>query len=288
VEFELPDDAETNANLEFAHFDYLLNDYMTLVGGKYILPFGDFYERLEPDWINKLVTNPLPHRHEVGLLPFSDLGAQIRGGFPLSLAEGVDFDYTIFAGNGPKFTSDKRGAAFEPTNNLDANKNKAVGARFGFRPLPFAWNMGRWKIGASTYNGTWDEKDHLWLHAWGIDSSYQKGPFDFRGEYISMLREMPGGNNEHREGWYTQAAYKLAHWAIPFIDRSELVFRYSRQNQPFSQEEDPPSFLRGQQYSFGYDYWLTPTTVWKLEYDYDLRRDQRNNDEIYTQFVVGF
>ena len=43
VEFELPDDVETNANLEFAHFDYLLNDYMTVVGGKYLLPFGDFY-----------------------------------------------------------------------------------------------------------------------------------------------------------------------------------------------------------------------------------------------------
>lgn len=287
LEFELPDDGETEANLEFAHFDYLLNDYATIVGGKYLLPFGDFYERVEPAWINKFVTSPLPFRHEVGLLPFNDVGAQIRGGVPLA-AEGVDFEYTLYASNGPRFVSDKRGAAFEAFNNLDINKNKAVGARFGLRPLPFSWDMGRWKIGVSTYNGTWDDKNNLWMNTWGLDSTYQKGPVELRGEYVNILRELPGSGNEHREGWYVQAAYKLARLAIPVLDRSELVFRYAKQNQPQSRDEDPPSFLRGQQYSFGYDYWITPSTVWKLEYDYDDRKDERNNHGIFTQFAVGF
>lgn len=288
LEAELPDDAETAVNLEYAHFSYLLNDYITILGGKYLLPFGEFNERLQPSWINKLVSTPLPFRHEVGLIPFSEIGAQVRGGIPLS-NDGVDLEYALYVANGPRFASEARGAAFEPTNNIDTNKNKAVGARIGFRPLPFSANLGRLKIGASTYHGKWDEHSNLWVHTWGIDSAYQAGPLELRGEYVNMLRELPGGaSSEHREGWYMQAAYKLSQLAVPFINRTELVFRYSQQRQPFDHDSEKREFVRGQQYSLGYNYWLTPSTVWKFEYDFDDKKGTRTNSELYTQFVVGF
>lgn len=288
VEFELAEQGETEVNLEYAQFNYLLNRYTTLVAGKYLLPFGEFIERIHPVWINKLATQPLPLREEGGLLPFSEIGAQVRGGISLAAEAGVDLDYTLFVANGPRFTSAERGAAVE-TNNIDTNRGKAFGVRLGLRPLPFSWQSGRWKIGASTYNGTWDDKDNRWIYTWGLDTTYQYGPWELRGEYLNLLRELPGAvGHEHREGWYLQGAYKLLRFAtVPILNRSELIFRYSRQNQPRNLEEEE-LFLRGSQYSIGYDYWLSPTVVWKLEYDFDERRDQPNNHEIFTQIAVGF
>lgn len=288
LEVELPDDAETEVNLEYAHFSYLLNDYITILGGKYLLPFGEYNERIQPPWINKLVSNPLLFRHEIGLIPFSEIGAQVRGGIPLS-NDGIDLEYALYVANGPRFTSEARGAALEAANNVDFNKNKAIGGRIGFRPLPFSSNLGRLKLGASTYHGKWDDKGDQWVHIWGVDSAYQTGPLELRGEYANMLRELPGGqSSEHREGWYVQAAYKLSQIALPFINRTELVFRYSQQRQPFDHDSEEREFVRGQQYSLGYNYWLTPSTVWKFEYDFDDKKGVRNNSELYTQFVVGF
>jgi hypothetical protein len=42
------------------------------------------------------------------------------------------------------------------------------------------------------------------------------------------------------------------------------------------------------QYSIGFDYWLTPSVAFKLEYDRDLPRGAPNDDEIHTQLAVGF
>jgi regulator of replication initiation timing len=288
AEFELSDDAETEVNLEFGQVDYLLNDYLTVVAGKYLLPFGDFYERIEPDWINKLVSTPLPFRHEDGLLPFNDVGVQLRGSLPLSLAEGTNLEYTLYVGNGPKYASDNRGATFEAANNVDLNDNKAFGARLGLRLLPISWHVGRLKLGASTYNGTWDSGDDRWLYAWGLDGVYQLGPWELRGEYLHTRRELSGSSDEIREGGYVQTSYKLAALPIPVLNRSELVFRYAAQHQPQNTDDDPPSFLRGRQYSFGYDYWLNPTTALKIEYDYDARKDESDTQEVFTEFVVGF
>src|SRR5581483_9120728 len=117
-EFELKDDGDTEVNLEYAQADIFLNDYATLVGGKFLLPFGEFIQQLHPAWINKLVSFPLPFQEneEGGLLPFSDVGAQVRGGTRLLRREGINLDYTIFVSNGPRFESDQVGARFVSNN----------------------------------------------------------------------------------------------------------------------------------------------------------------------------
>jgi len=48
------EETETSVDLEYAQVDYLLNDYMTVVAGKFLLPFGEFIERQHQVWINKL------------------------------------------------------------------------------------------------------------------------------------------------------------------------------------------------------------------------------------------
>jgi hypothetical protein len=290
LEVKLPEDAETEVNLEFAEADYLVNDYLTIAAGKFLLPFGEFIERLHPPWINKLVTHPLMFREgdEGGIMPFTNLGVQLRGAVGLGYGLGADIDYTAYIGNGPRFdTGDGEGAVGDPLtfNNNDVNRTKGFGARVGFRPLPFEWNAGRWRIGASTYDGKWDAKGDLWFTAWGLDSVYQYGDAELRGEYISTRRDLPGSLRDEREGYYIQTSYMLSQVAPSPFDRLELVARYSGQNQRQAPGGAAP---HPRQVSLGLDYWIAPSVVWKLEYDRDIPRDAPNNHEILSELAVGF
>ncbi len=290
LEVKLPSDAETEVNLEFAEASYLVNDYLTVSAGKFLLPFGDFIEHLHPPWINKLVTHPLPFREgdEGGILPFSQLGVQLRGGVPLRYGDGADLDYAVYVSNGPSYdTGDGEGAVGDPLtfNNEDLNRTKGYGARIGIRPLPLEWNAGRWRIGASTFDGAWDSKGDLWLTTWGIDSVYQYGAAELRGEYLSTHRELSGQSADEREGYYIQGSYMLSDVAPDPWNRLELVARYSGQNQrqaPEGQLSHP------RQVSLGLNYWITPSVVWKLEYDRDIPRDAPNNHEFLSQLAFGF
>ena len=287
-EFELEDDGGTEVNLEYAQADIFLNDYTTLVGGKFLLPFGEFIQQLHPAWINKLVSFPLPFQEdeEGGLLPFSDLGVQVRGGTRLLGREGTNLDYTLFVSNGPRFESDEVGARFE-SNNVDPNRGKGFGARLGLSHQPATSRFGNFKLAASTFDGTWDEKSDLWFTSWGVDALYRLEELELRGEYLQTRRDMPAPiARDRREGWYVQAAYKLARLQMPHLSRMELVARYSGLNQRAVTDEELLPHPR--QVAFGLDYWLTPSVVGKLEYDRDLPRDAPNDDVVRGQIAVGF
>src|SRR5436853_6459432 len=83
-------------------------------------------------------SRPLPFREgdEGGLLPFTELGVQLRGAIPLGYGDGTRAEYSLYVTNGPRFASDVRGAFFE-TNNTDQNRPKGYGARLGFELLPY-------------------------------------------------------------------------------------------------------------------------------------------------------
>ncbi len=290
VEFEVHN-TNTETGVEYAQVLAFLNDYMTLGVGKFLLPFGEFMERLEPKSVNKFVTNPLPYREgdEGGLLRIGEVGAQLRGAIPLGTAAGPQAEYALYVGNGPRFSSDERGAT--PDNNhTDYNGAKAWGARVGFRPFPFDWEVGRLKLGASTYNGVW--RSSRWLNAWGLDAAYQYEPFELRAEYIGTHREMGfGEKNDNRNGWYLQGGYKLNAVPVRFIDRSEVVVRLSGVNSPripgFADAEHP-FVKRPRQFSLGWDYHLNPSSMWKLEFDRDLPRGDKAGSQFLTQWVVRF
>jgi hypothetical protein len=286
LELGLNENGGTDVNLEYAQADVFLNDYVTLVGGKFLLPFGEFIQQLHPGWINKLVSFPLPFREneEGGLLPFSDVGVQLRGGAPLG-PEGVGLDYTVFVSNGPRFESEEVGALFQ-SNNVDGNKGKGFGARFVVRPLPVASGLGHLRLGASTYDGKWDG-GKLWFTSWGMDAAYQLNELELRGEYVQTRREMPEDiRRDFREGWYVQGAYKLARLQVPYLNRMELVARYSGVNQRAVTNEELLPHPR--QVALGLDYWITPSVVGKLEYDRELPRDAKNDHAVRAQIAVGF
>lgn len=287
-EFELKDDGDTEVNLEYAQTDIFLNDYATLVGGKFLLPFGEFIQQLHPAWINKLVSFPLPFQEneEGGLLPFSDVGAQVRGGTRLLGREGINLDYTLFVSNGPRFESDEVGARFV-SNNVDANRGKGFGARLALFHQPPTSRFGNLKLGASSYDGKWDDRNDRWFTSWGVDATYRLDELELRGEYLQTRRDMPAPiPRDRREGWYVQAAYKLARLQVPHLSRMEVIARYSGLNQRAVADEDLHSHPR--QMALGLNYWLTPSVVGKLEYDRDLPRDAANDHAVRGQIAVGF
>jgi hypothetical protein len=265
---------------------------MTVVAGKFLLPFGEFIERQHQVWINKLVSRPLPFREgdEGGLLPFSELGVQVRGGIPLGYGEGARAEYALYVTNGPRFASDERGAFFG-ANNTDQNRAKGYGARLGVELLPYDAGLGRLRLGASTFDGQWGVHDKLWFTSWGVDGVYQNGPLALRGEYLQTRRAMPTGiADDKREGWYFQAAYLLQALAVPYLDHTELIVRYSGQNQnALTADALAAGFLRNPRLvAVGLDYWLAPSVVWKLEYDRNLPAQARDSHALLTQFAVGF
>ena len=95
VEFEF-EDGNTTTNLEIAQASYLLNDYMTLGVGRFLNPMNYFVERQHMGWVNKFPDKPLAVYD--GLLPESDLGAQVRGVIPIGPTK---LEYGAFVANAP-------------------------------------------------------------------------------------------------------------------------------------------------------------------------------------------
>jgi len=63
-------------SLEYMEIDYIGNRYVTITAGRFLTPFNIFNERLYPNWIRNIQTDPL-------IFPFgtgSDNGLMLRGG----------------------------------------------------------------------------------------------------------------------------------------------------------------------------------------------------------------
>ena len=278
---------------------------MTVVGGLFDQPFGDWYEAQSPMWVNRFVTAPLPFGVEP-VVPPGELGIQLRGGMQWG-ALGQDFDYTVWGGNGPNFSSNVLGAAMSsPTAVAFSQTNgKSIGARFRIYPLPVDTKWGRLELGASTYNGKWNNGD--WFNSWGVDFNYFVGNLQTRGEWMSSYRQMPMGQaSDNRQGWYVQAGYFLSGVKVPglpdvinnYLRRFEPLVRYSGVNQRGVSTDDiqgatgvglggtqvglvPDFGINGspatyaphsREVALALDYWIAPSIVWQNEFDIELPR----------------
>jgi hypothetical protein len=320
LEVGLPASGETEVSLEYAQVDMFLNKYLELGFGKFLLPFGDFIEDVHPPWTNRFISHPVPYREDVGIVPFSDLGLQARGGIQWGV-EGQDVDYTAWVGNGPNFDFPLVGSAFADNNISTNTHSKSFGGRLRFYPFPVDSNFGRLELGVSTYDGKW--LDGLWFTSWGVDTNYILGNLEVRGAYVETHRQMPEQENaDNRQGWYVQAGYQLAGLNIsriidPFVHRLEPLVRYSGENQRAVIMDPDEPMLPGngmgvspsvmvphpRELALGLDYWIAPSMVWKVEFDMEfpesgglaltpdgmaMPASTPNDRAIMTQLAVGF
>jgi hypothetical protein len=169
----LPVGSKSDFELPVATAQLFLNDYLEINAGIFDQPFGDWLEDQSPLWVNRFITAPLLYGAEA-VVPPTDIGVQARGSLQWG-ALGQDLDYTAWIANGPSFDSALPtpvvGQSLNPQNNIALNTNgRAFGTRIRVYPLPLDAGLGRLELGASTYDGKW--QNSLWFNAWGLDFAY--------------------------------------------------------------------------------------------------------------------
>jgi hypothetical protein len=283
--------ATTTFDMSFAQLDYLLNNYVTFVGGDMLLPLGTYTER-SAGWLNKIPDDPLPR----GVLPSSGVGAQLRGAVPVG-ESGQTLTYSVFGVNGPS-SVDGSGNAFtaDGSPNLDLGGNVGFdsngnsignlhgspsgGGRIGwFYPLKAHYDL---ELGISGQSGTWDnDGNELWT-AGVVDAALHVSPyFELKGEYIYTWQQTTDMGTVHPRGWWVQGGYKLAglNADLPLIDNLEVVLRYDTAHDGLGTKVD--------RWTVGYVYYFSNTLLFEGDYEFVNSNDPTQNNNRFV-FQVGY
>ncbi len=252
--------SSTDVELSFAQLDYLLNDYVTVIGGDMVLPLGTYSERAA-GWLNKIPDDPLVR----DALPGSGVGVQLRGAVPVGQS-GQSLTYSVYGVNGPS-SIDTNGVA----GNLDLSgnvgdtgnwhANPSGGGRIGwFYPWKAHYDL---ELGVSGQCGEWDNAGrHLWSAA-VLDAALHIGPyFETKGEYVNTWYGTDDAGTIHPKGLWVQSAYKLAglDLDLPLINNVELVARYDHMNDGLGTKTD--------RYTAGYVYYFSNTLLFEGDYEF--------------------
>lgn len=298
----------------YAQMDYIVNDWLTVVGGRYFAPIGFFNERLHTAWINKLPDFPLMER-QVSLADFSLNGIQLRGAKYL-FGSPVKMEYSVYVANGLGLPAETELSALANLSELKEttkgiNDAMAWGERIGFWLPEWGFNAGC----STFFNRPYREDAGPRMTLWGLDAGFHKGNWDFRFEFAAMSQRTPApeepaeGEGEvpaeapgplwiRRRGFYAQLAYRPYHLTDRLLRNTEVVFRFSRARfsgidptaldlAAFSSPVDVP--VNRNQYTFGINYYFYPSLVWKFAYEINQEHALDLRDNVFlTQLAWGF
>lgn len=295
LELEVEDDGETELALEYLTIDLIANDYVAVIGGKFLSPIGQFRQNLHPSWINKMASEPPGFGHD-GAAPISEMGIQLRGGFPLG---NMFANYSAYVGNGPELNSETEdGTEFELEGIVaeafgeDRDGKKVFGGRFGLLPIPgleigISGVTGKAAVtqledeATETTMGLSDEPTRDY-DVYGFDLAWQYRGFDVRGEYVKTKVGSAAGGTTPSPGadwetWYAQVAYQFAPTKL------QGVIRYA----DFSSAHDSES---QKQWGIGINYLLAGNVITKLMYEFNDGENGEENDDnrLLIQLAYGF
>ncbi len=294
LEFEVGDDGETETTLEYLTIDWFLNDYIAVIGGKFLSPIGQFRQNLHPSWINKLASAPPGFGHD-GAAPVSELGVQLRGAFPIA---GLRSNYAIYASNGPELNAVDEDGEIELEGieaegfGVDSDGEKTYGGRFAILPIPALELAVSAATGKAAVTSLVDEeadtreslsgeqaRDYAVI---GADFSLNYRLFALRGEFVQTEIDAAaiGRSASEKatwETWYTQAAYRLGQ------TKWELVTRYTDFDSPHDSEDQ-------QQWALGVNYLFANNFIGKINYELNdgSSGSDADNDRLLAQFAYGF
>jgi len=293
LEFGITPEGETEAALEYLTADLFLNDYVTLVTGKFLSPIGQFRQNTHPSWINKLPSAPPGFGHD-GAAPVSDIGVQLRGGVPIG---GMRSNYAVFVTNGPELNADWDGSAFEldgvnaEAKNRNIGGDMVFGGRFGLIP------MSGLELGLSLASGsatvTLVEDDSGTAPALGdeagrnydvlgFDFNWQYNQLNVRGEYVkstvgAATTGVSASEGENWKTWFTQASYRFS------PSKFEGVVRYTNYDSPNPQIDQ-------KQWALGLNYLMASNVIAKIAYESNDGANGSSADanRILLQLAYGF
>ncbi len=279
LEIELGEDGGTEVALEYLTIDYLFNDYVTVLGGKFLNPLGQFRQNFHPSWINKLPTAPPGFGHDQAA-PNAETGLQARGGFPIG-NNSMFANYAVYVGNGPILEIE--GDEIEEINTGGRTSNDddkfVFGGRIGFLPIPML------EIGFSGATGKVAGESEPEItrdyDVYGVDFAFNRNKLRLRGEYImqdvgvNMSSAAP--ESASWDAWYTQVSYRFLPTAF------EGVVRYSDFDSPHSSEDQ-------KQWALGINYLFAPNAMAKFAYNFNDGEDGSvtDNDGFQLQLSYGF
>tara|TARA_R110002095_G_scaffold214000_1_gene205381 strand:+ start:3756 stop:4625 length:870 start_codon:yes stop_codon:yes gene_type:complete len=278
VEFEVEQGGGTGVTLEYLTIDLFLHDYLAVVTGKFLSPLGQFRQNYHPAWINKLPSTPVGFGHDQAA-PVSDLGFQLRGGFPGG--GDVRFNYALYVANGPRLELTEAGdriARIESNGSTKgADGNMVYGGRLAIVPFH------RMEVGLSGVAGRISmstPEPNRGYSAFAVDFRYAYKDLDLRGEYIrqrvnhAATSAAPASFDIY--AWYLQAAYKLPY-------KFEVVARYSDFHSPHKSEKQS-------QLALGLNYLFTSSVIGKIAYEANRARHTEfvNKDRYLIQLAFGF
>jgi hypothetical protein len=278
LEVNVKDDGSAEFGMEYLTVDWFMNDYMTLVAGKFLSPVGQFRQNLHPTWINKMVSAPVGFGHDQAA-PVAEVGAQLRGGFPVSKT--MNASYALYVSNGPRLELNAAGTEIEAVEYNasidDIDDNKTFGGRIALMPL------ANTEIGFSGAFGdiaTPGEANRDY-DVIGVDFFGRWKNFDLRGEYIRQqvgaLATSAAPDSKKWDALYTQLSYKF----LP--TKFEAVARYGDYNSNHADQAQ-------EQWAFGLNYLFVPNAMAKLSYELNdgLVGTTTDQDQLLLQLTYGF
>jgi hypothetical protein len=282
-----------------AEVDFILNDWLTVIVGRFPAPIGFFNERLNSPWINKLPDAPLMFRQVSPL--FSLNGVQVRGAhylcdLPIKIA------YSAYASSGLELSNPAPG--LNDVANLEKMQNtyNVVSSELTFGGRVSLWypEIGV-ELGLSgLHNADYTSIAEDGIRLWEVDANYHKGNWDLRFEYAEMYQQAASfiNTNIRRRGLYAQVAYRPLDAPNRCLQKTELVGRYSytsfRGIDPsaldlttFATPVDVP--VKRNQYTVGVNYWVYPSLVLQFAYEFNNEPGFRLHDNIFmAQLGWGF
>jgi hypothetical protein len=287
------------ADVPWAQLDFLFNDWMTGVVGRFLVPIGWYNERLSFEWGNRMPDDPLMF-HQVSPLVSTD-GVQLRGSAYIG-GSPVKMEYSVFVGNGMELSAAPAALAdLVDLNVLASSDNthaKAVGGRLGLW-VP-QWGVAGGISGYYDYNYALGPPT-LNLGIVSLDANLHRGNWDARFECAYMDQQAAAviGHDIQRFGLYAQLSYRPYDVSNFFLQKCEFVARYSMERftgidptqLDFTTFSDPTFVpVDRNQYAFSVNYWFYAAGVLKFGYEVNQEMHGINlkDNVFYTQLVLGF
>jgi hypothetical protein len=282
-----------------AEVDFVVNDWLTFVVGRFPAPIGFFNERLNSPWINKLPDAPLMFRQVSPLISVNGVqarGAHYLGSLPVKLA------YSAYVSSGLELNNQAPG--INQVANLEGMQNTynlvSSEPTFGGRLSLWYPEIGM-EFGVSyLHNADYTPVAEDGIQLWQVDANYHKGNWDLRFEYAEMFQQAASfiGNNIRRHGLYTQVAYRPLDCLNSHLQKLEFVARYGYTSfsgidptaldlTTFATPVDVP--VNRNQYTIGINYWFYASLVAQVAYQFNQEPGFSLHDNIFmAQLGWGF
>jgi len=244
-------------NTDYLQLDYLANSHMTIIGGKFLTPFGTYNERLTPFWIGNFQDAPLIL--SLGNNETAGVGGEIKGSAFANNTVAVDYA-TFFQSNvgGTQFSS-----------------SRATGGR-----LSFYFPQSGLEVGAS-YDHMFEglHPNTAGVHVWWEPHHI---PLTFRSEFARTT---------HSKGYWFEFGSRLARSTSgkdTWLGRLEPLFRMQQTFRTGTDGTDELPAVNTQRADFGLDYFLPHNARINTSYSRQFSSSGKGNiwkTEIVYRFV---